>query len=215
MDSRGTNQSKYVQYPKCGPLTPTSVYSNLLLFSCPVVSDTLWRHGLQYTRPPCFPPSPKICPSSCPLHQWYHPTISSSEALFSFCPQSSPASWNFPMSQLFASGGQNTGISASVLVFPKSIQDWFPLRLTAFSNLGRSKHKAIFSSWLTFTLNWTMTLVSWLPPGCPETWGYGWVGIDEDTPLGGIYQMKPVIWTDFIPVPMRWRRELRNYSEGC
>ena len=74
----------------------------LLLFSHPVVSKSLWPHGLQHTRPLCPSPSPKVCPSSCPLHWWCHPVISSSDALF-FCPQSFPASGNFPMSQLFTS----------------------------------------------------------------------------------------------------------------
>ena len=62
----------------------------LLLFSPPVMSDSFWPHGLQHTRPLCPSPSPKVCPSSCPLHQWCHPAISSSDALF-FCPQSFPA----------------------------------------------------------------------------------------------------------------------------
>ena len=60
----------------------------LLLFSHPVVSDSLWPHGLQHARPFCPSPSPKVCPSSCPLHPWCHPAISSSDALFSFCPSS-------------------------------------------------------------------------------------------------------------------------------
>ena len=63
-----------------------------LLFSCPVVSDSLRPHGVQHTRPPCPSPSPKVCPSSCPLHWWCHPTILSSDPLFSFCLQSFPAS---------------------------------------------------------------------------------------------------------------------------
>jgi len=57
-----------------------------LLFSHPVMSDSLWPHGLQHSRPPCLLPSPGVCPSSCSLHQWCHPAISSSDALFSFCP---------------------------------------------------------------------------------------------------------------------------------
>ena len=76
----------------------------LLLFSDPVVSDSLWPHRLQQTRPPCPSPSPKVCPSSCPLHWWCHAANSSSDTLISFCPQPFPASGNFPMSRLFASG---------------------------------------------------------------------------------------------------------------
>ena len=98
--------------------------------SCPTLCDP---HGLQPARPLCPSSSPEVCPSSCPLHQWCHPAISTSDALFSFFPQSSPASGTFPMSQLFASEDQNTGISASVL--PRSIQSWFPLKLTSMISL--------------------------------------------------------------------------------
>ena len=83
-----------------------------LLFSHPVMSDSFWPHRLQHARPPCPSPSPEIFPSSCPLHQWCHPVISSSDDLFS-CPQSFPALGTFPMSQLFTSDEQNTGASAS------------------------------------------------------------------------------------------------------
>ena len=72
----------------------------LLLFSRTVMSNSLKSHGLQHTRPLCPSPSPKVCPNSCPLHWWCHPAISSSDALFSFCPQSFPASGTFPVSQL-------------------------------------------------------------------------------------------------------------------
>ena len=65
-----------------------------MLFSCSVVSDSLQSHGLQHASPLCPSPSPKVFPSSCPLHQWCHPDTSSSDALFSFCPQSFPASRN-------------------------------------------------------------------------------------------------------------------------
>ena len=69
----------------------TSMLLFYLLFICPVMSDSLQPHGLQHARPPCLSPSPEVCPSSRPLYQWCHPTISSSDALFSFCPQSFPA----------------------------------------------------------------------------------------------------------------------------
>ena len=86
----------------------------LMSFSCPIMSDSLWPHGPWHTKPPFSLPSPKVCPSPCPLQRWCHPAISSSDALFSFCPQSFPASGTFAMSQLFASGDQNTGTSASI-----------------------------------------------------------------------------------------------------
>ena len=107
----------------------------LLLFSCPIISNSLWPHGLQHARLPCPSPSPEVHPSSCPLLWWCHPANSFSNALFSFCPQSFPASETFPMSQLFASDNQNTGVSALASIFPMSIQGWFPLRLTGLISL--------------------------------------------------------------------------------
>ena len=82
-----------------------------LLFSHLVTSDSLWPRGLQLARLPCPSPSPGACSNSCPLNQWWHPTISSSVVPFSSCPQSFPASGSFPMSQLFASGGQSFSFS--------------------------------------------------------------------------------------------------------
>ena len=67
------------------------------------MSNSLWPHGPQLTRPPCPSPSPGVCSCSCSLHQWCHPAISSSDTLFSFCPQSFPASETGPMNHLFAS----------------------------------------------------------------------------------------------------------------
>ena len=97
----------------------------LLLFSPSVVSDSLWSHGLQHARPPCPSPSPGACSNSCPLNQWCHTTISSCVTSFSSCPQSSPASRSLPLSQLFTSGGQSIGASASASVLPMNIQSWF------------------------------------------------------------------------------------------
>ena len=70
-------------------------------FSHSVVSDTLWPHESQHTRPPCPSPTPGVYSNSCPSSRWCHPAISSSVAPFSSCPQSLPASGSFPMSQLF------------------------------------------------------------------------------------------------------------------
>ena len=102
----------------------------MLLFSCSVVSDSLWSHGLQHTRLPCPSPSPGACSNSCPLSQWCHPTILSSVVPFSSCLKSFPASGSFLMNRLFPSGGQSIGASASASVLPMNIQDWFPLGLT-------------------------------------------------------------------------------------
>ena len=74
--------------------------NSCLMFSHPVVSESLRPHGLQHTRPPCLSPSPEVCPSSCPLHWWCHPAISSSDAFFSFSPQSFPALGTLPMSRI-------------------------------------------------------------------------------------------------------------------
>ena len=76
-------------------------------FSCSVMSDSLWPHGLQHTRPPCPSPTPRVYSNSCPLSRWCHPTISSSAIPFSSCLQSFPTSGSFPITQFFASGGQS------------------------------------------------------------------------------------------------------------
>ena len=95
-----------------------------------VVSNSLRPHGLQHARPPCPSPTPRGYSNSCPLSQWYHPTISSSVVPFSSCLQSFPASGSFPMSQFFTSGGQRIGVSALASVLPMNIQDLFPLGWT-------------------------------------------------------------------------------------
>ena len=90
-----------------------------------------------------------ICQSllnSCPLSQWYHPTISSSVVPFSSCPQSFPASGSFPMSQLAASGGQSAGVSASTSVLPMNMQDWFLLGLTGLISLQSKGLSRVFSN---------------------------------------------------------------------
>ena len=92
-----------------------------MLFSRWVVSDSLQPDGLQHTRVPCPPLFPELCSNSCPLSRWCHPTISSSVVPFSPCLQSFPASGSFPMSRLFASGGQSTGASASASVLPECV----------------------------------------------------------------------------------------------
>ena len=96
-------------------------------FSHSVVSDSLPPHELQHARPPCPSPTPGVYPNSCPSSRWCHPAISSSVIPFSSCPQSFPASGSFPMSQLFESGGQSTGVSASTSVLPMNTQEWSPL----------------------------------------------------------------------------------------
>ena len=117
-----------------------------MFFSHLVVSNSLQPHGLQHARLPWPSRSPRVCSNSCPLSWWYHPTIPSSVFPFSSCPQSFPASGYFPVSQLFASGGQNIGASASASVLPVNIQGWFPLGLTALISLQSKGLSRVFSS---------------------------------------------------------------------
>ena len=115
------------------------------------MSDSLWPHRQQQARILCPPLSPGVCSNSCPLSQWCHPTISSSATLFSSCPQSLPASESFPKSQLFTSGGQSIGASASELVLPMNIQGWVPLGLTSLTSLlSRGLSRVFFSSTTTW-----------------------------------------------------------------
>ena len=115
-------------------------------FSRSVVSDSLRPHELQHARPPCPSPTPGVHPNTCPLSQWCHPTISSSVVPFSSCPQSFPASGSFPMSQLFTSGGQSTGVSASTSVLPMNTQDWSPLGWTGWISLQSKRLSRVFSN---------------------------------------------------------------------
>ena len=100
-----------------------------------VVSDSLPPHESQHARPPCPSPTPGVHSNSCPSSRWCHPAISSSVVPFSSCPQSLPASESFPMSQLFAWGGQRTGVSALASFLPKNTQDWSPLEWTGWISL--------------------------------------------------------------------------------
>ena len=115
-------------------------------FSFSVVSDSLRPHELQHARPPCPSPTPGVHPNPCPLSWWCHPTISSSVVPFSSCPQSFPASGSFPMSQLFTSGGQTIGVSASTSVLPINTQDWSSLGLTGWISLQSKWLSRVFSN---------------------------------------------------------------------
>ena len=95
-------------------------------------------------RPLCPSPTPGVHPNPCPSSQWCHPTISSSVVPFSSCPQSSQASGSFQMSQLFASGGQSTGVSASTSVLPINTQDWSPLGWTSWISLKSKGLSRVF-----------------------------------------------------------------------
>ena len=112
-----------------------SVQFSSVQFCSSVVSDSLRPHESQHARPPCPSPTPRVHSNSRPLSQWCHPAISSSVIPFSSCPQFLPASGSFPMSQLFAWGGQSTGVSASASVLPMNTQDWSPWGWTGWISL--------------------------------------------------------------------------------
>ena len=115
-------------------------------FSRWILSDSLQPYEPQHSRPPCPSPTPGVYPNSCPSSQWCHLTISSSVVPFSSCPQSLPASGSFPMSQLFASGGQSIGVSASTSVLPMNTQDWSPLGWTGWISLQAKGVSRVFSN---------------------------------------------------------------------
>ena len=106
----------------------------------------LWLHGLQHAGLPCPSPSPGACSNSCPLSQWWHPTISSSVVPFASCLQRFSASGFFLMSRLFTSGGRSIGVSASTSVLPMNIEDWFPLGLTCLISLQSKGLSRVFSN---------------------------------------------------------------------
>ena len=165
---------------------PLEIYCKTLLwhlnssvqFSSSVMSDSLWPHGLQRARPPCPSPTPGIYSNSCPLSQWCYPTISSSVVSLSSCLQSFPASGSVQMSQLFASGGQSTGVSASTSVLPMNIQDWFPLGWTGWISLQSKGFSRVFSNTTVQKHQFSLLSSTWLQPS--STW----------------LQEKPQLWLD-------------------
>ena len=128
--------------------TPNQLSSNIqfssVQFRRSVVSDSLRPHELQNTRPPS--PAPRVYSNSCPSSWWCHPAISSSVVPFSSYPQSLPATGSFPMSQLFAWGGQSTGVSASTSVLPMNTQDWSPLGWTGWISLQSKRLSRVFKT---------------------------------------------------------------------
>ena len=134
-------------YPAWGQfLLPENFLFSSVQFSLSVLSDSLWPHELQHARPPCPSPTPGVHSDSRSSSQWCHPTISSSVVPFSSCPQSLPASESFPMTQLFAWGGQSTGVSALASFLPKNTQDWSPLGWTGWISLQSKGLSRVFSN---------------------------------------------------------------------
>ena len=119
---------------------------NSVQFSPSVVSNSLRPHELQHTRPPCPSPTPGVHSNSRPSSGWCHPAISSSVIPFSSCPQSLPASESFSMSQLFAWGGQSSGVSAPASFLPKNTQDRSPLEWTGWISLQSKGLSRVFSN---------------------------------------------------------------------
>ena len=115
-------------------------------FSHSVVSESLRLYGLRPGKPLCPSPTPGVYSNSCPLSRWCHPTISSSVIPFAYHLQSFLASGSFPMSQLFTSGGQSIGVSASTSVLPMNIQDWFSVGWTGQISLQSKGLSRVFSN---------------------------------------------------------------------
>ena len=137
-------------------------------FSRSVVSDSWRPHELQHARHPCPSPTPGVHSNSRPWSQWYHPAISSFVVPFSSCPQSLPASKSFSKSQLFAWGGQSTGVSASASFLPNEYQGWSPSEWTGWISLqskglsrvfSKPQFKSINSSALSFLHSPTLTSI--------------------------------------------------------
>ena len=121
-------------FPLVFPFVKKTIFSSVQ-FSHSLVSDSLRPHELKQLRPPCPSPTPGVHSDSCPSSQWCHPAISSSVVPFSSCSQSLPASESFRMSQLFAWGGQSTGVSASASFLPKKSQGSSPSEWTGWISL--------------------------------------------------------------------------------
>ena len=130
----------------CGNLLYNSFQFSSVQFSRSVMSDSLQPHGPKHARLPWPSPTPGVYPNSCPLTRWYHPTISLSVVPFSSLLQYLPASGSFPMSRLFASGGQSTGASVSASVLPMNTQDWSPLGWTGWTSLKSKGLSRVFSN---------------------------------------------------------------------
>ena len=141
-----------------------SVSINSVQFSHSVESDSLQPHESQHTRPPCPSSNPGVHSNSPPSSRWCHPAISSSVIPFSSCPQSLPASESFPMSQLFAWGGQSTGISTLASFLPKKSQDWSPLEWTGWISLQSKGLSRVFSNTTVQSINSSALSVLYSPP---------------------------------------------------
>ena len=148
MDSSDIDSSNRARGPcKPHPLRDGWLWAfNSVQSSRSVMSDSFWPHGLQHARLPCPSPTPGAYSNSCSSSRWCHPTISFSVIPFSSRLQSFPASGSFPMSQLFTSGGQSTGVSALASFLPKNTKDWSPSEWTGWISLQSKGLSRVFSN---------------------------------------------------------------------
>ena len=145
-------------------------FKSSVQFCHSVMSDSLRPHELQHARPPWLSPTPGVHTNPCPWSQWCHPTISSYVVPFFSCPQSFPASGSFPMSQIFTSGDQSIGVSASTSALPMYTQDWFPLGWTGWISLQSKGLSRVFSSPKFKSINFFGAQLSSLSNSHIHTW---------------------------------------------
>ena len=136
------------------------------------------------------PSSPEVCSNPCPLSQWCHPAISSSILPFSSCLQSFPESRSFPMSQLFVSGGQSIGVSASASVLTMNIQDWFPLGL---------------AGWISLQSNESALCIRW-----PKYWSFSF-SVSPSNEYSGLISFR-IGWLDLLAVQGTLKSLFQNHS---
>ena len=179
------------------------------------MSNSLQPHELQHARPPCPSPTPGVYPNSCPSSRWCHPAISSSVTPFSSCPQSLPASGSFPMSQLFAWGGQSIGVSASSISpsneHPGLISfrmDWLDLLTVQgtlksllqhhSSKLGLPKGEAIWAG--LWRVNGSLVQIRWsIPLSKKEDWNLYLWGVLSPNLLGFVLTVVSTApWRKFL-----------------
>ena len=142
----GRNHPGWVCIHLLSKLKFSQMTKSSVQFSRSVVSNSLWPQGLQHARLPCPSPTTRVYSNSCPLSQQCHPTISSSVVPFSSRLQSCPASGSFQMSQLFTSGGQSIGLSASASVLSMNTQDWPPLGWIGWISLQSKGLSKVFNT---------------------------------------------------------------------
>ena len=176
------------------------------LFSCSVMSNSLWPHGWGQASFPCPKPTPAAYSKSCPSTWWCDSKISCSVIPFSFWPQSLPASGSFPMSHFFTSGGQSIGISASATVLPMNIQVQFPLGWTGWISLQSKGLSRVFSNSPTpqFKSINSLALSFLYSPALTSIHGYGkTIALTRQTFFGKVmsllFSMLSRLVTDFLP----------------